>query len=320
MARHTQDRERGEAGSGRFCLRLLALAAILVGFCPPAFPQEAEYAGSESCQVCHEDIYNSFQQSTHAGVETDTRRGWEGRACESCHGPGSKHTETMEAGEILNPLTMEPLRADEKCLQCHLNQPTHIGRVRGSHARNQVSCTACHSTHSEPPPKTGGRRFQAKINQECAECHTGSWASFQRPHAHKLLQGAMSCLDCHNPHGSFLPKSMQTAQANEPGCMSCHGDKRGPFVFEHAPMRLEGCGACHEPHGSANPRMLTRHNVSNLCLECHANIVQPGGTSVSGALGGIPTGFHDLGSARFQNCTLCHVKIHGSHVNRDFLR
>ena len=65
---------------------------------------------------------------------------------------------------------------------------------------------------------------------------------------------------------------LQSFAANEPGCFNCHGDKRGPFTFEHAPVRFEGCQACHEPHGSANPRMLTRANVRFVCLECHANL------------------------------------------------
>jgi DmsE family decaheme c-type cytochrome len=111
---------------------------------------------------------------------------------------------------------------------------------------------------------------------------------------------------------------MQTVSANEPGCLKCHGDKRGPFVFDHAPVRLEGCAACHEPHGSANPRMLRRAQVSLMCLECHAN--EPRTTAVSGTLGGIPPAFHDLRNPRFQNCTICHVKIHGSNVSRELLR
>ena len=38
---------------------------------------------------------------------------------------------------------------------------------------------------------------------ECAECHSSAWTSFQRPHAHRLPQGAMSCNDCHQmPLGS----------------------------------------------------------------------------------------------------------------------
>ena len=64
----------------------------------------------------------------------------------------------------------------------------------------------------------------------------------------------------------------QTFAANEPGCFKCHGDKRGPFTFEHAPVRFESCATCHEPHGSANPRMLTRPVVQQVCLECHANL------------------------------------------------
>jgi predicted CXXCH cytochrome family protein len=33
--------------------------------------------------------------------------------------------------------------------------------------------------------------------------------------------------------------------------------------------------ACHQPHGSANPRMLTRHEVRFVCLECHSNLPTP---------------------------------------------
>jgi len=129
----------------------------------------------------------------------------------------------------------------------------------------------------------------------------------------------MSCVDCHNPHGSVLPHNFQTVSANEPGCFKCHGDKRGPFTFEHPPVRLDGCVACHEPHGSANPRMLTRAQVRYVCLECHANLPQPT-LPANGVLGTVPPAFHDLRQPRFQNCNLCHQKVHGSYVNRDFLR
>lgn len=299
---------------------LFAGAVFLLPLSLSAQEEEpSPYAGTDTCQVCHEDIFESFQDDPHAVLDKERRRGWAEKACESCHGPGAEHSDSMEAADILNPLNLTPMEADRNCLQCHLNEPTQVGRIRGGHARNQVSCLSCHPVHSRETATKQPRR-SVRINQQCSECHPAASASFQRPYAHKLTQGAIACVDCHNPHGNFLPGNLQTVSASEPGCFRCHGDKRGPFVYEHAPVRLEGCTSCHESHGSANPRMLTRHEVSNLCLECHSNIVTPSGTTRTGALGGIAPGFHDMRSARFRNCTICHVKIHGSQVDRDFLR
>jgi DmsE family decaheme c-type cytochrome len=297
------------------------VAAILIasaargGQLPPSAPAPTAYAGSESCQACHEDIFQSFQKNPHNVVEKQKHRGWEGRSCESCHGPGGKHGESAAAEDIRNPSKLTAVVADRTCLACHVNQPTNVGRVQGSHGKNQVGCASCHSMHG--PPKTGARL------EQCASCHVSSWAEFQRPFAHKLRTGAMNCVDCHNPHGTFQPRSIQTVNANEPGCFKCHGDKRGPFVFEHAPVRLEGCRACHEPHGSANPRMLTRHEVRFQCLECHSNIGSPtgaGANPAAGQLGGTPPAFHDLRNPRYRNCTVCHIKVHGSHVDRALTR
>jgi DmsE family decaheme c-type cytochrome len=288
---------------------------------PPAAADNkpAEYVTSSTCQGCHEDIFNAFQKNPHQAVEKDKKRGFEEKACESCHGPGSKHAESMSAADIVNPSKLKPGANDKLCLTCHLNQPTHVGRINSSHARNQVSCSSCHSIHKNGPHGLVARK-QSEVNAQCAKCHTDVWTSFQKPYKHRLPEGAMSCVDCHNPHGGFLPRGMvRTANANEPGCLKCHGDKRGPFTFEHAPVKTEPCATCHEPHGSSNPRMLTRAQVRFVCLECHANL--PGPTApANGTLGTVPPAIHDLRSPRFQNCTLCHQKVHGSYVSRDLFK
>jgi DmsE family decaheme c-type cytochrome len=273
-------------------------------------------AGSEACQACHEDISNAFAKNPHHSIETDSKRGWKGQACESCHGPAQKHTESASVEDILNPAKLTAVAADKICLSCHLNQPTHVGRLQSSHAKDQVSCTTCHKVHANGPFGLVARKAAA-VNAQCATCHTSVWSQFQKPFKHRLPEGAMSCVDCHNPHATFTADSMRSSFGNEPGCLECHSDKRGPFVFEHAPMRLEGCAACHEPHGSANPRMLVRHEQSLVCLECHANL---SAATANGKIGGVPPAFHDLRSSRFQNCTVCHSKIHGSYVDRTLLR
>jgi DmsE family decaheme c-type cytochrome len=305
---------------------VFCLLAVTFLFCGGAYgdgqetqkaqPKAATYVGSQTCQMCHEDIYNAIEKSPHAVVGKSTRWGRQDQTCEACHGPGSIHVETLAATDIKDPAKLPAMEADRICLKCHLNQPTQVGRIRSSHARDQVSCVACHSVHK---PGALVVRRMAVVNQLCAGCHTSIWAQFQRPYKHRLPEGAMSCVDCHNPHGSFFPQMQRTFAANEPGCLKCHGDKRGPFAYEHAPVRVEGCTACHQPHGSANPRMLTRQEVRFVCLECHANLPLP--TAPSSVIGGVvPPSFHDLRTPRYQNCTTCHVKIHGSHVSGDFLR
>jgi DmsE family decaheme c-type cytochrome len=274
-------------------------------------------AGSEACQACHEDIFNAFAKNPHHVVEADSRRGWKGQACESCHGAAQKHTESASAEDIRNPAKLTAMATDKICLSCHLNQPTHVGRLQSSHAKNQIACTTCHKIHANGPFGLVARKT-AQVNAQCATCHTSVWSQFQKPFKHRVPEGAMSCVDCHNPHGSFKPGMMQIFAANETGCFRCHGDKRGPFTFEHAPMRLEGCATCHEPHGSANPRMLVRQEVRLVCLECHASL--PAATKTNAVLGVVPPAFHDLRSPRFRNCTVCHQKIHGSHVDRNLLR
>jgi DmsE family decaheme c-type cytochrome len=292
------------------------LLSLIIAVTLPSWAgaQTPSFAGSDTCKVCHEDIYNGFAKSPHHPLEVDAKKGWQGKACESCHGPGQAHTEGPSADNIRNPAKLTAAATDKICLSCHLNQPTHVGLLESSHAKNQISCTACHKVHSSDQPLVA-RKAEA-INAQCGSCHLNVKAQFQRPYHHRLPEGDMSCVDCHNPHGSIRPAMLQSFAANEPGCFACHGDKRGPFTFEHAPVRFEGCPSCHAPHGSANPRMLVRAEVRFVCLECHANLPY----STVKVAGVVPPAFHNLNLPTYQNCTVCHQKIHGSHVDRNLLK
>ncbi len=276
------------------------------------------FVGADTCQFCHPDIFDSFQKGPHFAIDRDMTRGpmggWHGKYCEACHGMGGTHSGTGDPADIRDPAVLPPQESSEVCLTCHRNQTTQVGRLESSHARNQIACVSCHKMHrglDELLPQS-----MTEINKNCGSCHISERAAFARPYTHRLEQGAMSCVDCHNPHGrNMTPTNRMLAAAGEPTCLNCHGDKRGPFIYEHAPMRTNGCTACHVPHGSANPRMLTRQDVPTVCLQCHANL----GTSTN-LIGGVPPAFHDLRNARFQNCTVCHLRTHGSNVDRFLLR
>lgn len=287
---------------------VLLVSLLVLSSTVPAQNLPDGYAGQEACSACHEEIAKAFPKNPHATLDKPGR--WKaipGAACESCHGPGAAHAESAEPEKIF-PFKTDANRINQTCLGCHSGGEGQRGRLHGAHNRNTLDCTSCHSVHSSKEKHL----LQRASNDQCASCHPSARTAFNRPFRHKLPEGAMQCVNCHDPHGNSVPASVKRVSGNDPVCLQCHADKRGPFPFEHAAVKLDRCSSCHEPHGSSNPRMLTRHTTGQLCLECHANSLS--------TLGGPPTGFHDLRTARFQNCTVCHNKIHGSYVNKDFLR
>lgn len=108
----------------------------------------------------------------------------------------------------------------------------------------------------------------------------------------------MDCASCHNVHGA-TPALLTKNTVNDT-CFTCHTDKRGPFVWEHAPAR-ENCANCHTPHGS-NQRSLLTGKDSFLCLSCHSyggHINLPRYNRTSNPYG--------------NGCVNCHTSVHGSN-------
>ena len=291
-----------------------------------------DYVGSEACKDCHEDQFKAFSHTTHSRLSTSNS--WKGKVtgCESCHGPGKAHLEEGDPKKIISFKTKSSKETSETCLGCHAGKEEHNNFRRGEHWRNDVGCTDCHTSHSAVSqaeaipvrthsyPKQQDEIVICWRRTCCAEASRNSASvvtakqkrSSARPFHHKVLEGQMKCSDCHNPHGGFELKQARLSTGADAGCLKCHADKQGPFVFEHAPLKIEGCSSCHTPHGSANAKLLTRARTRQLCLECHSNAHEIGAPDTPN--------FHNQATLRYQNCTTCHVKIHGSHVDRFFFR
>lgn len=297
-----------EAGFGSFALLVLLLVFPSLGLAQPAPDKGSGFVGRQRCAVCHQDTERQFDGSAHAHSAERMAGSSALLSCETCHGPGLAHVLALDPQEIVDFRAEQASTVNQACLSCHSGDAHQAQRFAGGHARYDVDCVACHQVHGEP----AAGHLTASTNALCESCHTAVSASFNRPYGHRLSETGVRCVDCHEPHGTANQGNLRAFAANETVCLKCHADKRGPFPFEHAPVRMEPCSSCHEPHGSVNPRLMVRHNVGQLCLECH--------TSDLATLGASPPAFHDLRSARFNSCTSCHTKTHGSFVSRDFLR
>src|SRR5215831_15720269 len=305
-------------------MRAIGLVVFALLFPWSALPQnQNQFIGSEQCGQCHQDIGKAFYKNPHyksiaSGKETPDKTG-----CEGCHGPGGNHLSVGGSKETIQAFSqMTPTQVIDTCLKCHGKDFSKANIRRSSHIEAGLACTNCHSIHKSPTPKFLLAKSQTEL---CYMCHGPIRAQFSMPAKHRVNEGVVQCTDCHNPHGNFAPSwktgidsNLVTASHdNEEPCLKCHVDKRGPFVFEHASVRVEGCTACHVPHGSMNAKLLKRPVVFTVCLECH-NGAGTYGRENLGEFTQSPT--HNMLDPKYQQCTLCHVRIHGSNSDARFLR
>jgi DmsE family decaheme c-type cytochrome len=302
-------------------LAALALSATIMAqdsAAPAAAPtsgQGDEYSdkGADRCLVCHAEETDTFSaaaifKSKH-GHRGDARApfGPGGLQCEACHGPGARHaakgskkTLTINAFKASSFLPVETRNG--ACLTCHENNSRTAWHI-GAHDRSRLACTDCHKVHVERDAVL----TKSTEQEVCFRCHTKQRADFQKASAHPVRSGRMGCSDCHNVHGTSNPAMLTKPTLNQ-ACYSCHADKRGPVLWEHAPV-AEDCSLCHSAHGSVRAALLTK-TPPLLCQQCHTSASHPAIARTGAALPGAAAGsaFLLVGS-----CTNCHSQVHGSN-------
>ena len=93
-------------------------------------------------------------------------------------------------------------------------------------------------------------------------------------------------------------------------CFSCHADKRGPLLWEHAPV-AEDCSLCHSAHGSVRNALLTK-SPPLLCQQCHAPADHPSVARTS-QLAARAAARAVRSSWSRGGCINCHSQVHGSN-------
>jgi DmsE family decaheme c-type cytochrome len=276
----------------------------------PATPAgEKTYVGREICVACHRQESQNVAHTIHAGVfYLNPRDALEAHGCETCHGPGSAHVQnpTEPLGIIrFSHRSQTPIaQQNEVCLQCHRGGQ-RIFWAASVHESHDLACSDCHNPMANFTRT--GLTARGSINETCMSCHRTQRAEFSRRSHMPLLEGQLTCVDCHNPHGSTTEPLLKADSVNE-SCLTCHAEKRGPFLFEHAPVR-DNCLSCHTPHGSNHENLLVTARPL-LCQQCHAQSLHPAELMTMGHLANGP-----LPDPRAigRSCNTCHTQIHGSN-------
>jgi DmsE family decaheme c-type cytochrome len=261
-------------------------------------PVNAAFVGEKVCMTCHAGHAEAFSKTLMGRIGKKQPGKF---ACENCHGAGSLHVKLGGGRGVGGVISF---RADDLsrsvqdnnaiCLACH-EKGDRTYWSGSTHEVRNVACTNCHTIM-----RSVSQKFQLKTVFEpetCFQCHQDRRAQMARSSHMPLREGKITCTDCHNPHGTANPSLLREATIND-NCYKCHAEKRGPFLFEHMPVRVN-CLNCHEAHGSINEFSL-KVSRPRLCAECHG---------FGHALTGGPNSYQIMGRA----CNNCHTQIHGTN-------
>ena len=95
----------------------------------------ARYVGTDICAECHWETMELKTADMQAEI-----------SCETCHGPGWKHIEEPEQGQLTIP------EGREFCGTCHSRNPARsaslIAQVNLSDHNIETNCSECHNPHA----------------------------------------------------------------------------------------------------------------------------------------------------------------------------
>ena len=187
--------------------------------------------------------------------------------------PGHQVTEADDLGQALGVMyrTFSPQTEMLRCFRCHTTGPLEWGDgLSIEPSEPGVQCEACHGAgaghaalaaagtldSARPGIANPGRLAPDALLEACGECHRppaedpagidyrDPWNVRHQPlylvrSACYLRSGALTCMNCHDPHA---PLVRDDAAHYDARCMSCHSSE-GPCNAGKA----NDCASCHMP-------------------------------------------------------------------------
>jgi predicted CXXCH cytochrome family protein len=133
------------------------------------------------------------------------------KECESCHSwSAEKHAVVVEKG------------VPGACYDCHSEKQAQVDSSKSAHPV-AGECLTCHSPHGTDQ----NHLVKSDIYGLCTSCHEDQ--KINHPVGRHPLRFAkvkngseLSCVTCHNPHGSENEKLLRFAGSSMEVCAQCH--------------------------------------------------------------------------------------------------
>ena len=198
-----------------------------------------------TCDGCHSVNYN---------IETKQVTEWN-VGCEKCHGPGSAHVEHPTRTNIVNPETLDYVRGNDTCMQCHSQGRPLTDPIAGKH-------------YDWPVGYLPGARLADYWKLEEVKPGTTNFYQYADLTAHKnrmqandfiqsnMYHRGLRCFDCHEVHSTENESNLKM-----PGndlCLFCHTKSN--------PAGLHGTVSEHTHHAESSP--------GSQCAACHMPKIQ----------------------------------------------
>jgi hypothetical protein len=198
------------------------------------------------CAGCHTTALNPFDGSY---VERGT-------GCESCHGPGLRHSESTDQFDIVNPSLLAASRWSMVCESCHTSGHDRSGKFRYPVGYRPGEDLMRYYKGLVPKAGQGAEDYKGDGSYEDRHRQFEFWS--QRVN---ILQG-VSCDVCTGHSRPAAEEIKQETELNRDElCGTCHRDIILGYD-EHAGHEREqaGCVDCHPPQVTASGDSFSIHD------------------------------------------------------------
>jgi predicted CXXCH cytochrome family protein len=233
------------------------------------------------CLHCHASgVASALPDARNHYADAPFKTG--GITCTACHGDATAHLVSAGKVHMLNIDTLEAVRRDSVCLNCHLEGQAAVDRVGKKIENfrpgdNLFDYTLFFVYDSEKG--SGGRA-------------TSQWEALLKSECKRKSGDRMTCTTCHDPHGSPAPD--QRVAFYRQRCLQCHAS--GGFAQSHHPENPD-CTACHMARPKSNDiahEQVTDHWIKKRANEERLPLATSGELV---AVGGFPVDDRDMGLA-----------------------